>query len=64
VLDGGHVIFLVFEALFRRPLPLRVREVASLVGLLMLMSLMGVAFKNDVEKRRDVIAGQLKELFG
>ena len=64
VLDGGHVVFLAFEAVLRRPLPLRVRELASLVGMLMLMSLMGVAFKNDVERRRDVIAGQLKELFG
>ena len=64
VLDGGHVMFLAFEAVLRKPLPLRVRELASLVGMLVLVSLMGVAFKNDVEKRRDVIAGQLKELFG
>lgn len=64
VLDGGHLVFLGFEALLRRPLSLRVREVASLVGMLVLVSLMGVAFKNDVERRRDVIAGQLRELFG
>ena len=32
VLDGGHLLFFLFEAARRRPLPLRVREVASLVG--------------------------------
>jgi regulator of sigma E protease len=62
VLDGGHLLFFLFEAVLRRPLPLRVREIASLAGLLLLVALMGVAFKNDVERRWDVIQGQLKEL--
>jgi regulator of sigma E protease len=62
VLDGGHLLFFFFEALLRRPLPLRVREIASLVGFVLLVALMGVAFKNDIERRRDVIQGQLKEL--
>ena len=62
VLDGGHLLFFLFEALLRRPLPLRVREIASLVGFVLLVALMGVAFKNDIERRRDVIQGQLKEL--
>lgn len=62
LLDGGHLLFFSFEALLRRPLPLRVREIASLVGLVLLMGLMGVAFKNDVERRWDVIQGQVKEL--
>jgi len=62
VLDGGHLLFFLFEAVLRRPLPLRVREIASLAGLVALFALMGVAFKNDVERRWDVIQGQLKEL--
>lgn len=62
VLDGGHLLFFLFEAVLRRPLPLRVREIASLVGFVLLVALMGVAFKNDIERRRDVIQGQLKEL--
>lgn len=62
VLDGGHLLFFLFEAVLRRPLPLRVREIASLAGLVFLVALMGVAFKNDVERRWDVIQGQLKEL--
>ncbi len=64
VLDGGYLLFLGCEAVLRRPLPLRVREVASLVGMLFLVMLMGVAFKNDVERRRDAITAQLRELFG
>lgn len=62
VLDGGHLLFFLFEAVLRRPLPLRVREIASLAGLLFLVALMVVAFKNDVERRWDVIQGQIKEL--
>lgn len=62
VLDGGHLLFFAFEAVLRKPLPLRVREVASLAGLLLLLALMAVAFKNDVERRWDVIQGQVREL--
>ncbi len=62
VLDGGHLLFFLFEAVSRRPMPLRVREIASLVGLCVLVALMAVAFKNDVERRWDVIQGQVREL--
>ena len=62
LLDGGHLLFFAFEAVLRKPLPLRVREIASLVGLLFLLCFRGVAFKNDVERRWDVIQGQVKEL--
>jgi regulator of sigma E protease len=64
VLDGGHLLFFLSEAVIRRPLPLRVREVASLVGMSFLFVLIGLAFKNDVERRWDVILAQIKELFG
>ncbi|MEZ4295838.1 MAG: RIP metalloprotease RseP [Polyangiaceae bacterium] len=62
ILDGGHLLFFSFEAVLRRPLPLRVREIASLLGLLLLVGLMGIAFKNDIERRWDVIQGQVQEL--
>jgi len=61
VLDGGHLLFFTIEAVIRRPLPLRVREVASIIGLALLFALMGIAFKNDVERRWDTIVGQIKE---
>jgi regulator of sigma E protease len=63
VLDGGQLIFFLFEAARRQPLPLRIREVASLVGVVMLVLLMLVAFKNDVERRWDVILMQVRELW-
>jgi regulator of sigma E protease len=64
VLDGGHLMFLAAEAVLRRPLPLRVREVAHIVGMTIVISLMAVAFKNDLEKRWDVLLGQVRELTG
>jgi regulator of sigma E protease len=63
VLDGGQLLFFLFEAARQRPLPLRIREVASLVGMVMLVLLMLVAFKNDVERRWDVIVTQVRELW-
>ncbi|HLK36802.1 MAG TPA: RIP metalloprotease RseP [Polyangiaceae bacterium] len=62
VLDGGHLLFFLLEAARRRPLPLRAREVASLGGMLVLLLLMLVAFKNDVERRWDVIVSQVREI--
>jgi len=63
VLDGGHLAFFLVEWVRRRPLSLRVREVASLVGMSVLVALMLIAFKNDVERRWDVIIGEFKEIF-
>lgn len=48
VLDGGHMMFFSIEAIKRRPLSLRAREIASYVGLVLLISLMVFAFKNDI----------------
>jgi len=62
VLDGGHLAFFLFEAVRRRQLSLRTREIASLVGMFVLVSLMAVAFKNDVARKWDVIRAQVREL--
>jgi len=51
LLDGGHLLFFLIEAISRRPLQTRERELASLVGFSMLVLLMVLAFKNDVERR-------------
>jgi len=48
VLDGGHLFFFVAEGIFRRPVAVRVREVAQQVGLVLLMSLMLFAVYNDI----------------
>jgi len=63
-LDGGHLLFLGIEALVRRPVPLRVRELLSLFGLIALVTLMGFALKNDVEHRWDILNAQFRELVG
>jgi regulator of sigma E protease len=50
LLDGGHLVFLAAEAVTRRRPSLRVRQYASLVGLTLLLLLMVLALKNDVER--------------
>jgi regulator of sigma E protease len=59
VLDGGHLMFFAIEGVLRKPLPLRAREVAHIIGMALLFGLMALAFKNDVEKRWDTIRGQI-----
>lgn len=48
ILDGGHLMFFAIEAIIRRPIPIRVREIATLVGLVLIVLLMIVVFKNDI----------------
>jgi regulator of sigma E protease len=48
ILDGGHLFFNLYEFIFRRPLSLRSREIAQQIGLLLLISLMVLAFYNDI----------------
>jgi regulator of sigma E protease len=60
VLDGGHLLFFLIEGVLRRPLPLRARELMHIVGMGVLLCLMLLAFKNDVERRWDGILGQAK----
>ncbi len=48
VLDGGHLAACLVEGVTRRPLSLRAREIANLVGILLLVLLMIVVFKNDI----------------
>jgi regulator of sigma E protease len=56
MLDGGHLVFFFIEAITRKPVHTRVREGMSLVGLVLLVALMVLAFKNDVERRWPDIA--------
>lgn len=48
VLDGGAFLFLLVEGIIRRPLPSRVREILSMIGLGLIVLLMVIAFKNDI----------------
>lgn len=49
VLDGGHLVFLGIEAIRRRPLSLRVRQVATQAGFFLLIALMLLVTWNDLE---------------
>jgi regulator of sigma E protease len=50
VLDGGHIAACLVEWVTRRPLSVRTREVANLVGIALLLMLMLVVFKNDIAR--------------
>jgi len=48
ILDGGHLFFYTWELIFRKPVSMRTRELAQQVGLVLLISLMILAFYNDI----------------
>ena len=50
VLDGGQFLFLLGEAVLRRPLPLKLRERLTMLGLVLIVLLMGLAFSNDLRR--------------
>ncbi len=50
ILDGGHLLFCIIEAVRRRPLEMRHREIAQQVGLVILLALMTFAFYNDIAR--------------
>jgi regulator of sigma E protease len=50
ILDGGHLLFFAIEAVIRKPLGDRQREIAQQVGLLLLVCIMVFAFWNDIER--------------
>ena len=48
ILDGGHLMFFTLEAIRRRPLGQRAREIASAIGLVIILVLLLIALRNDV----------------
>jgi regulator of sigma E protease len=48
ILDGGHLLFFLIEAIRGKPLELRVQEYASRVGMFALLALMLYALSNDI----------------
>jgi regulator of sigma E protease len=48
VLDGGHLMFFFIEAVGRKPVNIKVREVAQQVGIFVLLMLMIFVFYNDI----------------
>lgn len=48
VLDGGHLLFFLIEAIMRRPVSIRIRELAQQAGIFLLILLMILVFYNDI----------------
>lgn len=60
LLDGGQLVFVFAETIARRPPSLRIREYAHIAGLALLLALMTLAFKNDIERLWPAIMEQLE----
>ncbi len=63
VLDGGQFMFLLAEGVLRRPLSLKLRERLTLVGLVLIIMLMVLAFSNDFVRNWDSITGFVRGIF-
>ena len=50
VLDGGQLVMLVAEAVIRKPVPVALRERLTMVGLVVVVLLMVLAFSNDIRR--------------
>ena len=49
-LDGGHVVFTLWEMITGKPVPQKVLENAQMIGVIFLMGLMVLIFGNDILK--------------
>lgn len=50
ILDGGHLFFFAIEAVTRREVQLKIRQLAAYIGLVLILMLMGVVFWNDIAR--------------
>ena len=60
VLDGGHLTFLTLEAIMRRPLSLRLREIFQQIGLFILLFIMVLVTFNDLNQ---MVFRRIAEMF-
>ncbi|MCZ7556036.1 MAG: RIP metalloprotease RseP [Bacteroidia bacterium] len=47
-LDGGHLVFLIYEGLFRREVPTKIKIALQQVGMVLLLALMLFVIYNDI----------------
>ena len=50
VLDGGHLLYYLVEAIIRRPVPEKVQAMGMQLGIFLIVSIMFVAFYNDINR--------------
>lgn len=47
-LDGGHLMFLVYEGIFRREIPAKVKMGLQKAGMVLLLAFMAFVIYNDI----------------
>lgn len=47
-LDGGHILFTIYEMITGRKPSVRFLSIAQMIGMVLLMALMILAFGNDI----------------
>lgn len=62
VLDGGHAMFMAIEAIRRKPLSLKIRNVATQLGLALLLFLMVIVTFNDFDRMWGIVE-KIKGIF-
>jgi regulator of sigma E protease len=50
ILDGGHLFFFLLEAILGKPVAVKHREIAQMVGMMMLLFLMVLVFYQDLHR--------------
>ena len=48
VLDGGHLVFIAYEAMFKKPVNSRIQNSLMVFGMILLLGLMIFALTNDL----------------
>lgn len=65
VLDGGHVLFMAIEGIRRKPLSVKIRNTATQIGMISLLSLMAIITFNDLDRLLGFskLVGKIKGIF-
>tara|TARA_R110000824_G_scaffold288508_3_gene476840 strand:- start:181876 stop:183255 length:1380 start_codon:yes stop_codon:yes gene_type:complete len=50
VLDGGHLLYYLIEAVIRRPVPEKLQAMGMQLGIFLIVSIMFIAFYNDINR--------------
>lgn len=48
ILDGGHLVFIIWEAVRGKPVPVKHREMAQALGLMLILALMALVLYQDI----------------
>jgi regulator of sigma E protease len=64
ILDGGQALIFLVEGVKRGPLSLRTREIVQQVGLVLLVTIMGFAFWNDLSRNWERLMEWVRESAG